>query len=313
MAVNDQGRERLQYIDPGDYRCSRLAAELADEWVEYVDATGLSASASRDYVRAVDLVCAAMDTASEDSAALSLESVDLMPLLARWERILSAAYGEGSRQPGMAASGVRTLIVRRDDHVERRVDESLARFARGMTLTGWGEGAERDEFSRADKQALVKAAWSSVHALEKRLAEGWALADQGRHPDKGDWLDVPDLLWGLSRGAILPRQIGDRLPPTTALWPTVLREMILRKDGTVAPRRARRDLIWQLVRRLYPTNLDLHALRVLLDGCHRARLGGGHQLRSVGYRVPPEGCASDAGQGARPPRASSGLSRRPRG
>ncbi|MCY0930205.1 hypothetical protein OTB20_29245 [Streptomyces sp. H27-H1] len=181
VAVNDQGRERLQYIDPGDYRCPRLAAELADEWVEYVDATGLSASASRDYVRAVDLVCAAMDAASEDSAALSLESVDLMPLLARWERTLPAAYGEGSRQPGMAASGVRTLIVRRDDHPERRVDESLARFARGMTLTGWGECTERDEFSRADKQALVKAAWSSVHALEKRLAEGPA----GGHRQSG--------------------------------------------------------------------------------------------------------------------------------
>ncbi|WP_282693538.1 hypothetical protein [Streptomyces sp. CC208A] len=264
VAVNDQGRERLQYIDPGDYQCSKLAAQLADEWVEYVNATGLSASASRDYVRAVDLVCAAMDAASEDSAALSLESVDLMPLLARWERTLPAAYKEGSRQPGMAASGVRILIVRRDDHAERRVDESLARFSRGQTLTGWGEGAERDEFSRADKQALLKAAWSSVHALEKRLAEGWALAEQGRHPDKGDWLHVPDLLWGLSRGAILPRQIGDRLPPTTALWPTVLREMIQREDGTVAPRRARRDLIWQLVRRLYPTNLDLHAFRVLL-------------------------------------------------
>ncbi|MEU4099588.1 hypothetical protein ACFY8X_20270 [Streptomyces tanashiensis] len=52
MAVDDQGRERLQYIDPGDSRCSRLAAELADEWAEYIDATGLSASASRDYVRA---------------------------------------------------------------------------------------------------------------------------------------------------------------------------------------------------------------------------------------------------------------------
>ncbi len=264
VAVNDQGRERLQYIDPADYLCSRLAAQFADEWVEYVDATGLSASASRDYVRAVDLVCAAMDVSCQDPAALSLESADLMPLLARWERMLPAAYEEGSRQPGVAASGVRMLIVRRDDHPERRVDESLARFARERTLTGWGECAERDEFSRAEKQALVKAAWSSVHALERRLAEGWALAEQGRHPDMGDWLHVPDLLWGLSRAAIVPRQIGDRLPPHTTLWPPELREMVLRADGTVAPRRARRDLVWQLVRRLYPTNLDLHAFRVLL-------------------------------------------------
>ena len=111
---------------------------------------------------------------------------------------------------------------------------------------------------------MVKAAWQEVHALEKRLADGWSLAAQGRHPDDGDWLHVPDLLWGLSRGVIEPRQIGDALPTLTAQWPDVLREMVLRADGTVAKRRARRDLILQLLARLYPTNLDLHAFRVLL-------------------------------------------------
>ncbi|MFI1066598.1 hypothetical protein ACH4TC_32510 [Streptomyces spororaveus] len=264
VAVNEQGRERLHYVDPADYRCSRLAAQLADEWVEYVAVTGLSASASRDYVRAVDLVCSAMDGACEEAASLSLESADLLPLLARWERTLPASYQEGSRQAGVAASCVRVLIVRREDHSERGLDESLARFARGRCLTPWGDSSERDEFSRADKRALVKAAWQEVQALEKRLADGWSLAAQGRHPDEGDWLHVPDLLWGLSRGVIEPRQIGDALPPLTAQWPDALREMVLRADGTVAKRRARRDVILRLLARLYPTNLDLHAFRVLL-------------------------------------------------
>lgn len=264
VLVDDQGRERMHYIDPADYRCSRLAGQLADEWAEYVTATGLSASASRHYVRAVDRVCSAMDSACDDPAALSLESADLLALLARWERTLPAAYGPGSRQPAVMSSGVRLLIVRRDDHPDRSVDASLAGFARGRTLTPWGESAELDEFSRADKKALVKAAWSAVHALERRLADGWTLANQGRHPDDGGWLDVPNLLWGLSRGVISPRQIGDVLPPLTAHWPEKLRNLVTKPDGTVTPRRAKRDLIGHLASLLYPTNVDLHAFRVLL-------------------------------------------------
>lgn len=264
VLVDDQGRERLHYIDPADYRCSRLAGQLADEWAEYVTATGLSASASRDYVRAVDRVCSAMDSACDDPAALSLESADLLALLARWERTLPAAYGPGSRQPAVMSSGVRLLIVRRDDHPDRPVGASLAGFARGRTLTPWGESAELDEFSRADKQALVKAAWSAVHSLERRLTDGWTLANQGRHPDDGGWLDVPNLLWGLSRGVISPRQIGDVLPPLTAHWPEKLRTLVTKPDGTVAQRRARRDLVGHLASLLYPTNVDLHAFRVLL-------------------------------------------------
>ncbi|MFG2483375.1 hypothetical protein ACGFSI_11540 [Streptomyces virginiae] len=264
VLVDDRGRERLHYIDPADYQCSRLAAQLADEWAEYVTATGLSASASRDYVHAVDRVCEAMDERCCDPAALSLESADLAPLLAQWERALPAGYEPGSRQPAILSSSVRLLIVRRDDHPGRPVDGSLAGFARGRTLTPWGETAELDEFSRADKKKMVKAAWSAVHALERRLADGWAMADQGGHPGDGSWLEVPNLLWGLSRGAITPRQIGDVLPPLTDQWPAELRALAAKPDGTVAPRRARRDLIQALVSLLYPTNRDLHAFRVLL-------------------------------------------------
>ncbi|MGA5412042.1 hypothetical protein ACPCSC_32905 [Streptomyces lavendulocolor] len=271
VLVDDQGVERLHYIDPADYQCSRLAAQLADEWAEYVAATGLSASASRDYVRAVDRACSAMDEGCGDPAALSLESADLAPLLAGWERGLPSGYKPGSRQPAILSSAVRLLVVRRDDRPGRPVHGSLSGFARGRTLAAWGETAELDEFSRADKKALVKAAWSAVHALERRLADGWALAEQGRHPGDGGWLEVPNLLWGLSRGAVTPREIGDMLPPLTDRWPAELRAMAAKPDGTVAQRRARRDLIQHLLSLLYPTNMDLHAFRVLLvDATGRA-------------------------------------------
>ncbi|MFD6967846.1 hypothetical protein [Streptomyces sp. NPDC059949] len=227
-------------------------------------ATDLSASASRDYVRAVDRVCSAMDSMCGDPEALSLGSADLTQLLARWERTLPACYEAGSKQPALLSSAVRLLIVRRDDHPERLVQVGLAEFARGRTLAAWGESAELDEFTRTDKVNLVKTAWAAVHALERRIADGWALAELGHSPGDGDWAEPANLLWGLSRGVTTPREIGDLLPARTADWPNELRVLAMKPDGSIAPRRARRDLIQHLVSLLFPTNVDLHAFRVLL-------------------------------------------------
>ncbi|MFE3865629.1 hypothetical protein ACFXPT_35155 [Streptomyces goshikiensis] len=140
-------------------------------------ATDLSASASRGYARAVDRVCSAVDSMCGDPEAMSLGSADLTKLLARWERTLPADYEAGSKQPALLFCAVRLLIVRRGDHPERLVQVGLAEFARGRALAAWGESAELDEFTRIDKVNLVKAAWAAAHALERRIADGWALRE----------------------------------------------------------------------------------------------------------------------------------------
>ncbi|MFJ6726650.1 hypothetical protein ACIQPQ_17240 [Streptomyces sp. NPDC091281] len=159
---------------------------------------------------------------------------------------------------------MRLLIVRRDDHAERDVDGGLAQFARGKTLIAAGESAERDEFTLVEKRAMVRAAWNAVIALEKRLAEGWAMAGQGRHPDRGSWLSLPDLLWGLSCGEIDLREISASLP-VLRKWPSELQRLVQYDDGTpIYPQTAKLRLNSQLVAQLYPTTQDLHAFRVLL-------------------------------------------------
>lgn len=262
----DQGRESLHYLAPADYQCSRLIAQLADEWVEYVEAAEITRGPAMTYSRAIDRLGKFVDAAPESAAGaerLTLESGDLVHLVARWERELPETYAAGSKWPAFLANALRLLIVRRDDHADRGVDAGLARFARGRTLVAQGESTERDEFTLAEKRAMVRAAWAGVIALEKRLAEAWALAEQGRHPDRGSWLSVPDLLWGISRGAIQLRDINAALPPWRD-WPAALRSMVEEDGAPIYHRTAKLRLTRKLVARLYPTTSDLHAFRVLL-------------------------------------------------
>ncbi|MFI8499669.1 hypothetical protein ACIGFK_14380 [Streptomyces sp. NPDC085524] len=266
VCVKSPGRTVVQRFDPGLYRCSRLAAQLADEWVEYVEATEVTAGPSSAYRRAVDRFCTAVDAALEGSGTeteVGLESARTSRLLAKWERGLSATYRTGSMWPAYLASSLRALVIRRDDHPNRACDPALVRMVRGPLLVAWGENSERDEFSRKDKQALVRAAWVAVGELERRLAIGWRLADQGRHPESGSWLSLRDLLWGLSRREIEPKTIAAALP-SPACWPGELRELVARPDGSALTRAVKQELVRHLVAQLYPTSLDLHAFRVLL-------------------------------------------------
>ncbi|MCX4744511.1 hypothetical protein OG455_03080 [Kitasatospora sp. NBC_01287] len=258
------GRNQVIELDPGRFRCSRVAAQLADEWVEYVEATEITAGPASAYRRAIDRFCSMVDTELESTVApVDLTDPRTARLLAKWERGLAATYSPGSNWPAYLATSLRTLLIRRDDHPERAVDPVLARTVRGPLLVSWGEKAEHDEFSRKDKQALVRAAWAAVNELEKRLAAGWRLVEEGRHPDAGSWLHLPDLLWGLAHGEVSPKEITSRLP-SVAGWPDDLRSLVARPDGRITVNTAKQRLVCELVAHLYPTSLDLHAFRVLL-------------------------------------------------
>ncbi|MFF2618785.1 hypothetical protein [Kitasatospora sp. NPDC058046] len=254
---------RLVALDPADYRCSLLAVQLADEWVEYVAATEIGSQAA-NYKRAIDQLCQYVDKAlGAEAAGASLADPGLFDTLVRWELSLPEEYDEGSTRPYLLASSLRVLVIRRDDHDERTVAADLARLARGPALLGSGESKERDEFTRKEKLALVRAAWTSAHATRKRIEESWALAAQGRHPDQGSWTNIADLLWGLAHEEITVEDIRRRVPLSRE-WPLNLVELTAGPGRAPRPSTARMQLARRLVARLYPTALDLHAFRVLL-------------------------------------------------
>ncbi|AKL66098.1 hypothetical protein [Streptomyces sp. Mg1] len=254
---------QLLAVDPSDFCCSRLAMQLADEWVEYVAATAITTHA-KAYHLAITRLCKYVDKELGPAAATaSLTDPNLLDLLVKWELSLPESYAPSSTYPGILAGAVRVLIIRRDDHSDRPVAADLARLARGPALLGSGEKTERDEFKRKEKQALVRAAWQSVHATRKRLEEGWALAEQGRHPDHGSWTSIPDLLWGLAHEQITPKDIH-LVVPAPRDWPAELQTFTTGPSAAFVSQVARRKLARRLFASLYPHHLDLHAFRILL-------------------------------------------------
>ncbi|WP_329394461.1 hypothetical protein OHA45_13350 [Streptomyces lydicus] len=253
----------LLVLDPAEYRCSLLAMQLADEWVEYVAATSVTGQA-KNYQQAIHDLCQYVDKAlGSEAERASLADPDLFDTLVRWELSLPEDYAPTSRRPYMLACAVRVLVIRRDDHAVREVAVALARLARGTVLIGSGESTERDEFTREEKQALVRAAWRSVHATRRRLDDGWGLAAQGRHPGQGSWTSVADLLWGLAHEEISAADFR-RFVPAPREWPLELQEFTAGPDERPHPQTGRFQLVHRLVASLYPTTLDLHAFRVLL-------------------------------------------------
>ncbi|MEU8934802.1 hypothetical protein AB0D30_33565 [Streptomyces sp. NPDC048409] len=255
-------RNLTSRVHPDRYTCSQLAAELADEWVEYVEAAGTVQS----YQQAIDSLCTSVDAQlGEDAsrASLARDQPDLARVVATWERTLPSGFAPSSMRPAILAGAIRVLIRRRAEHPQRPVAERVAALAKAGSGVPVGEYDELDEFSRKDKQALVRAAWAAVIALEKRLDTGWRMAEQGRHPQDGSWMSVPDLLWGLAHDAITPSQISDALGPPRG-WTEGLRECVRRPDGSFPATTARTVLTRWLVAQLWPNTLDLHAFRVLL-------------------------------------------------
>ncbi|MEU5331982.1 hypothetical protein AB0G51_01410 [Streptomyces asoensis] len=253
----------LLAVDPADYRCSRLALQLADEWTEYVAATRITAQA-KNYRQAIDLFCRFMDKAlGPEAEKASLADSGLFDTLVKWELSLPEGYAPGSARPYMAASSLRVLMIRRDEHADRVLAPDLARLARGPALIGGGESTERDEFTRQEKLAMVRAAWTSAQATRKRLDDGWALAAQGRHPEQGSWTSIPDLLWGLANEEVDFDDFRRFVPPARE-WPLELLEFTAGPGNLRRPMVARIGLARRLFASLYPTTFDLHAFRVLL-------------------------------------------------
>jgi hypothetical protein len=113
-APDRTGVLRDTLLDPAEFRCTVLAGELADEWVDYIDASKVGGGMAQVYRRAVREFCTTVDahlvhTAS--AASLARAQPDVAAVLAAWERALptSAARGQPAAKglgPGVSG-GVR--------------------------------------------------------------------------------------------------------------------------------------------------------------------------------------------------------------
>ncbi|WP_406003429.1 hypothetical protein [Streptomyces sp. NBC_00829] len=256
------GRQQSPSLDPSDFACSHLAGELADEWVEKAASATLSATAAALYRQAITLYCRHVDAHVPHAVKASLgePEPDLAHALTDWTRLLPAAYGAGSRVPAALAGKLRILIARRAEHPDRPVAAGLRHWASGHVGLRGGQTQELDEFTRADKKELVKAAWSDHLAITARIRRGWELAATGKDPAEDGWDCLANLLWAIANDAWTCEEIAGHLPGWHEMPPS-LREMI--PHGTL-PHFGKRMVLRHLVRQLFPHNLDLHSYRILL-------------------------------------------------
>ncbi|MEW2522809.1 hypothetical protein [Actinacidiphila alni] len=251
-------------LEPADFTCSVLASELADEWAELSADLDYMLSTVRNARAAVVAFCQHVDKHVPRASRASLASADpdLNVAVDSWLRNLISSYPAGSRAPAQYAGRLRHLIRRRAEHGERPVVGPLRGWLKGSVGVRRGKNDELDEFSRADKVALVKAAWTDLAAIDARVKAGWELAASGVDPAVGGWLEPANLLWAIANDAHSIEEICHQLPEArTGQWPTSLSAYM---PESAWSRPLRWILVGQLVRQLFLHNADLHCFRVLL-------------------------------------------------
>lgn len=248
-------------FDPASFKCARLAGELADEWVDLVEAGRLREGAGRRYVTAMRDFLAHVDATVPGAASVSLahREPDLHHAVTEWIRVLPSRHAAGSRTPGWNAGRVRALIARRAEHPDRPVAGHLNGWVEGAVGVRRGGSNELDEFSRADKRKLIQAAWAARRATEARIRAGRELAATGTDPATGGWVEPGNVLWAIANNTRSCKDIISRLPGPSAL-PQSFQD--LAPGGSSW--RDRRDVLRYLVAQLFLTNLDLHAYKILL-------------------------------------------------
>lgn len=259
--IEPSGNPGTTSVDPTAFVCAGLAAELADEWVELAATSGMGVATMRCYRRAIVNFCEHVDAtvAGAAEASLARAAPDLLPVILDWTRQLLARMRPGSTEPAHQAGRLRTLVKRRAQHPDRAVAGNLNGWLSGSTGLRRGTTQEVDEFTRADRKALIRAAWTDVLAVEQRLQKGRDLLERGVDPDVGGWLDPANLLRAIASG-VPTRDLLSHLPHPDD-WPAALTDLL---PAGVNRNARRRVLLRTLVQMLYPHNTDLHGFRILL-------------------------------------------------
>ncbi|MFH8873165.1 hypothetical protein [Streptomyces griseus] len=329
VAWTRRGVKCFHTVDPAKYRCSTLAAQLADAWVTYARAMARAdggadlAQAVRDFARFVDKHLPALGLDPAD-ARLDGHIVDLAEVIHAWEEDLRQRHGLRSSAPYVKTGGLLTLI---EQAVVSETDMPQALRLRAQAPPAYPpyRGEPLDEFSNAERLALRDAARDAVRALEARLTRGRELLKHGVDPRMGGWHDPANLVWAATRPYLLTVEVlKPQFPQNVLSWPEPVKALLPAGPDSTLLKRGFRYLVTELSALLFPAEMDLQAFRVLLllgmsdtspeelhdltlpdieftDGGVRLvqRKGRAHRVRADLHLDPAEGAATDfAGDGA---------------
>ncbi|MET9079002.1 hypothetical protein ABZX95_44400 [Streptomyces sp. NPDC004232] len=273
------GRKATVRVDTTGFACRRLADELAVELADYVELKRPHPTGVFAYRRGLLDLCSFVDReAGEQAAACSLarDEPDVSFYIREWLRALPGQFEEGSTRPYFLSTMTLSLIRFRGQHPERALATAVQRLLTTAVPVNRGGTRELEEFTRAEKRQLVRAAWKDIRRLKERLARGRELVAAGADPRTAGWMDPANLVFGLANGLISPPDIWSALPTHTA-WPPELKDIFEVTGVRFNPHRGRYLLTVALASLLYPRNIDLQAFRVLLVAAT------GHAPEEVAY------------------------------
>jgi hypothetical protein len=253
-------------LDPSEFVCATLVAELADELVGYAELEQAKVSSIRDRRTAITELASWIDRHCDRAAEVSLgaSDPDLSMLIWEWVRTLPAGYPAGSNRPQVLTRQIRTLMSLRAQREDVVLADGLRRMLEGAAWMSWGRATELDEFTRAERNALVRAAWADVRAVENRLETGRKLLAQAEGDPRQYGFTAANLLWALAEGGVPLAELRDALPPFQS-WSAELTDLIrTMREVQVAPNLAFFQLFVALASLVYLRNGDLQAFRVLL-------------------------------------------------
>ncbi|QUW85600.1 hypothetical protein SMIR_41880 (plasmid) [Streptomyces mirabilis] len=264
-----RGAKASHMVDPAKYRCSALAAQLADEWIRYaramarIDGGADMAGAVRGFARFVDKH---LPTLGMDPAGARLDGcgVDLVEVIHAWEEDLRQHHGLRSNSPYAKTNYLLTLIEQRSLR-DASMPEALRLRSQAPPAYPTWKGEPLDEFSNAERIALRDAARNAVRALEARLAWGRELLARGVDPREGGWHEPANLVWAATHPRLLTVEaLKPQFRQNVLSWPEPVKALLpTGPDGTLL-KRGFRYLVAALSALLFPAETDLQAFRVLL-------------------------------------------------
>ncbi|CDO91615.1 hypothetical protein BN1232_06334 [Mycobacterium lentiflavum] len=260
VVLDKFGQASLCEINPDNYRCKRLAAQLADQWAHM--ATGLSRSAVYAHWQASDRYLNFVVAQGYSHVSLNETPEAVVTTLSAWSKSLLGKYGATSKVPYRLTNIVQAQLASAvSDGVV--TDGVLCALALGPALIKRPVDRPLDEFGKAELQRMVLAARAHIRAL--RAIRDWAakLIEANEHDGITDMAQrtVAEMLAMATSGS--PVVVSGALDNTEMLahfpaeaWSLYRPPSALANSGPSAKG-------W-CVRAVMPATVDLTPFRVLL-------------------------------------------------
>lgn len=307
-------------VNPGDWRCSRLMADVLDGWMAHrrpgVDSRYARFKTTQNDRYALDDFARFVDAHARDPVALSLATLPL-ELVLDWEADLAARFlvdGRGERKVSNEPH-VRTAklfaFIRKAAAIGVVVAPILLNRARHPPRSRWHRhvAGQVVGFTDDEDRALRTALLAVLDQALAKVRQGAALIAAGKDPDQHGWNSLANLAWravlggGLSTEDIL-EHLWEPLPADrkwanldfsiTDLWPGGKPAGSCGRTSFPARLRA---MIWRLV---FPNGDDVLAAYFLLLALTGGEPSWAQSLSIDAMQVRGNGCVLTGFKGRRP-------------